>query len=121
MEPTLLVAFLNGAISPEAFQRAIADEVTVCHLAFRSGQIGHIVISEGPSKLITREFARHLLYAVAEERLPFEIANYVADCIIMSDSFELADGDVRDAIFFVADESRHPTRDETFAALRLLD
>lgn len=52
--------------------------------------------------------------------MPFELANYVADCIIMSDDFNFADNAVREAIYFVEDDSRPPTRDETLRALTLL-
>jgi hypothetical protein len=70
---------------------------------------------------VTRDGARRLLEAVANGRLPFESANYVADCIIMSDDFEFADDAARDAIFFIEDDSRPPSRDETMNALQSLD
>lgn len=58
---------------------------------------------------------------VADQRLPFELANCVADCIIMSDDFNFADDAAREAEFFVADDSRPPTREEALQAIAALD
>lgn len=80
--------------------------------------------------MVTRDGARRLLEAVADGRLPFDAANYLADCIVMNDDFEFADDAVRDAVFFVEDDSGRfstqdvewrPSREETLAALALLD
>lgn len=114
MEHSSLVEFLAGTLSPEALALNITAEVTACNEAFQAGEKGYIVITKGPSFEVTRDGARRLLNAVADERLPFELANYVADCIIMSDDFDFADEAVRDAIYFIADDSRPPTRDETY-------
>ncbi|NWK95624.1 hypothetical protein DM806_08055 [Sphingobium lactosutens] len=89
-----------------------------------------MVISDGPSFIVTKEGARRLLEALANEQLPFDAANYIADCIVMNDDFEFADDATRDAIFFVEDDSGRftardddwrPTRKDTLAALALLD
>jgi hypothetical protein len=95
--------------------------VTACNEAFKVGQMGHIIITDGPNFSVTKEGVRRLLAALADERLPFEMANYVADCVIMSDDFDFADEDTRDAVFFVADDSRPPTREETLQAIARLD
>ncbi|WKL56987.1 hypothetical protein Q1W73_15175 [Asticcacaulis sp. ZE23SCel15] len=121
MKYETLVLFLDGTLSPETLAFEIADEVASCNEAFKSGDIGYIVISDGPLKIVTRDSARRLLAAVAFDRLPFELANYVSDCIIMSDDFEFEDDIVRDAINFIEDDSRPPTHEETLEALRLLD
>jgi hypothetical protein len=63
---------------------------------------------------------RRLLTAIVENRLPIELANYVADCLIMSDDFNFADGAVRDAVHSVEDDSRAPTHNETIEALSVL-
>ena len=120
MEHASLVAFLTGRLSPESVCEEIAVEVVSCNSAFQAGEIGYISITDGTSFQVTREGAKRLLSAVAEERLSFELANYVADCIIMSDDFDFADEAVRDAIFFIEDDSRAPTLDETREALAML-
>ena len=120
MKHASLVAFLTGGLSPEAVGEEIAAEVTACNSAFQAGENGYIVITDGTLFQVTREGAKRLLSAVAEERLPFRLANYVADCIIMSDDFDFADEAVRDAIFFIEDDSRPPTLDETREALAML-
>jgi hypothetical protein len=120
MDHATLVGFLIGTISPEVLADEITAEVNACEVAFRAGENGYIVITDGPSFEVTREGAKRLLAAVAEERLPFELANYVADCIMMSDDFYFADDAVRDAVHFVEDDSRPPTRDETVEALAML-
>jgi hypothetical protein len=111
---------LTGTLSPEKLADEITAEVTACNSAFRAGENGYIVITDGTSFEVTRDGARRLLAAVAEDRLLFELANYVADCIIISDDFDFADDAVRDAVHFVEDDSRPPTRDETIKALEML-
>lgn len=120
MDHSSLVGFLTGSLSPEALADEIAVEVEACNSAFRAGENGYIVITDGPRFEVTREGAKRLLGAVVDERLSFEIANYIADCIIMSDDFDFADDASRDAIWFIEDDSRTPTREESLDALRLL-
>jgi hypothetical protein len=120
MDHATLVGFLIGTISPEGLTDEITTEVNACNDALRAGKNGHVIITDGPSFEVTREGAKRLLAAVAEDRLPFEFASYVADCITMSDDFDFADDAVKEAVYFVADESRKPTRDETGKALTLL-
>ena len=120
MEHASLVDFLTGKISPEALAKEINAEVIACNAAFHAGEQGYIVITDGPSFEVTRDGARRLLRAVADNRFSFELANYVADCIIMSHDFDFADDAVRDAMHFIEDDSRPPTRDETLNALAAL-
>ncbi|MXP28113.1 hypothetical protein GRI58_04660 [Porphyrobacter algicida] len=91
---------------------------------------GRVQVTQGPLFVVTRADARRLLEAVADNRLPFDAANYLADCIVMSDNFDFADEAVRDAIFFIEDDTGRfatgddnwqPSRTETVAALSLLD
>ncbi|MEG3155310.1 hypothetical protein [Sphingomonas sp. RB1R13] len=117
MEHASLVAFLNGHLSPEDFNSEIAAEVDACEHGFRSGGVGHIIVTDGPEIVITRDHARRLLKALADNRLPFLSANYTADCLVMSDDFDFADDAVPDAVHFVGDDSRAPTAGETEAAL----
>ena len=117
MKHASLVAFLNGDLSPEDFGREIAAEVTACEQGCRSGGVGHIIVTDGPETVVTRDHARRLLEVLAEDSLPFLSANYTADCLVMSDDFEFADDAVAEAIEFVADDSRPPTLEETKAAL----
>jgi hypothetical protein len=121
MEHASLVAFLKGELSPEDFGSEIAAEVDACEQGFRSGGVGQIIVTDGPETMVTREHARRLLKALADDGLPFLSANYTADCLVMSDDFEFADHAVAEAVQFVADDSRPPTPEETEAALAQLD
>lgn len=130
MQHSLIVEFLSGTVSPEILAAEMAAEVAAFRASLKATASGHVVISEGPLYLVTRDGARRLLEAVATGQLPFDAANYVADCIVMNDDFDFADEAVRDAIYFVEDDSGRyvageddwrPTRDETLAALALLD
>jgi hypothetical protein len=121
MEHSSLVAFLNGKLSPENLGREIAAEVDACEQGLRSGGVGHIIVTDGPETLVTREHVRRLLQALAEDRLPFLSANYFADGLMMSDDFDFADEAVTEAVEFVADDSRPPTPEETAAALAQLN
>ncbi|WP_308815235.1 hypothetical protein [Sphingomonas sp. GV3] len=120
MEHATLVGFLTGKLSPEVLVDEITTEVNACEASFRAVETGYIIITDGPPVEVTREGARRLLAAIADGRLPFQLANYVADCIIMSDDFDLADEAVREAVNFVADDSRPPMHDETIKALATL-
>jgi hypothetical protein len=117
MEHASLVAFLNGVSQPQAFAREIAAEVEACNSALAFGGVGSIIVTDGPSMVVTRESARRLLKAVADGSLSFEAANYVADALIMSDEFDFEDATVNDAIYFLGDDSRPPTSEEVRAAL----
>lgn len=129
MQHASIVSFLSGTLSPEALAAEISDEVAAFRAALKATRNGRIIVSDGPQFLINREGAKRLLEAVGNGRLPFDAANYVADCIVMNDNFEFADDATRDAIFFVEDDSGRfiaedddwrPTREETMAALALL-
>jgi hypothetical protein len=78
-------------------------------------------VTDGPSTVVTREHAKRLLTAVANGSLHFELANYVADGLIMSDDFEFEDSAVNEAVFFLEDDSRPPTVEEVEAARSQLD
>jgi hypothetical protein len=125
-----IVAFLTGKLSPEALADEIAAEVAAYRDALRLTAIGYISVSDGSLFLITNEAARRLLEAVLDERLLFNAANYVADCIIMNDDFDFADEAARDAIHYIEndigqlvaqDDNWRPPRDETLAAIALLN
>lgn len=130
MQHASIVGFLSGTLSPEALANEIAAEVAAFRAALRTTANGNIVVTDGPQFVVTKEGARRLLEAVADERLPFDAANYIADCIVMNDDFDFADDAARDAVFFIEDDSGRfvaqddnwrPTRAETLAALALLD
>ena len=80
MEHATLAGFLTGNLSPEVLANEITAEANACNASFRAGENGYIIITDGPAVEVTREGARRLLAALDEERLPFELANYVADC-----------------------------------------
>jgi hypothetical protein len=121
MKHPSLLAFLNGKLSPAAFAREIHDEVAERNIAFKAGENGYIVIEDGPPTIITRSHVRRLLGAVADKTLPFESANYAADCLIMSDDFDFEDQLVKEAIYFIEDDSVAPTEAETRELLSRLD
>lgn len=100
MQHSSIVGFLSGTILPEVLAAEIAAEVGAFRASLQATSSGHIVISDGPLYLVMRDGARRLLEAVANEQLPFDAANYIADCIVMNDDFEFADEAVRNAIFF---------------------
>ena len=120
MRHSSLIAFLSGALSPQAFANEIAPEVATFYASLRETRTARIRISGGPNFLLTKDGARRLLRAVANQEIPFDAAVYVADCIVASDAIRFADDDVREAIFFVEDDSRVPSRAETLEALALL-
>lgn len=130
MQHSSIVGFLSGTILPEVLAAEIAAEVGAFRASLQATSSGHIVISDGPLYLVMRDGARRLLEAVANEQLPFDAANYIADCIVMNDDFEFADEAVRNAIFFLEDDSERfvagednwrPTHEEIQAALARLD
>lgn len=130
MQHGSIVGFLSGTLPAEVLAEEIRLEVAAFRVALREMAQGNILISEGPRFVVTRDGARHLLEAVADDQLPFDAANYIADCIVMNDDFDFADEAVRDAVFFIEDDSGRfatqddewrPTREETLAALSLLD
>ena len=120
MDHSSLVAFLEGQLTPEQFGENAIAEVAACNESFHSDGVGYIVISDGPRIVVTRDHAKRLLEAIADERLPFEAANYAADCIIMSDDFEFADDAVKEAVYFVEDDSVAPTVGEVRNAIERL-
>lgn len=121
MNHALLVAFLRGEASARDFGRQIADEVVACQRDAARRGVGHVIISDGPETVVTREHARRLLRAMADGQLSVPAAIYTADCLIMSDAFDFADRAVADALYFIADESRPPTPTEIAAALAQLE
>lgn len=130
MQHASIVAFLSGTLTPENLTAEIGAEVASFRAALRETAEGHIQVSDGPNFVVTREGARRLLQAVADERLPYDTASYLADCIVMSDEFDFADEAVRDAVFFVEDDTGRfatgddewcPSRAETLAALARLE
>lgn len=130
MQHGSIVAFLSGTLSPESLAAEIGPEVARFRAALRDTAEGHIQVTNGPPFAVTREGARRLLVAVADDLLPYDAASYLADCIVMNDGFYFADEAARDAVFFIEDDTGRfatgiddwrPTRSETLAALALLD
>ena len=130
MQHGSIVAFLSGTLSPESLAAEIGPEVVRFRAALSATAEGRIQVTDGPLFVVTKEGARRLLEAVADERLPFDAANYLADCIVMNDDFDYADDAVRDVVFFIEDDSGRfvtgeddwrPTRADTLAALAHLD
>jgi hypothetical protein len=112
MKHSSLVAFLDGEMSPEQFSSEIAGEVDEFCASIKATQHGRIVITDGPETALTRDRARRLVRAVVDRALSFEAANYAADCIIMSHTFDWEDELAGEAVHFIADDSPPPTEDE---------
>jgi len=130
MQHGSIVAFLSGTLSPESLAAEIGPEVAHFRAALKETAEGRIEVSHGPTFEVTREGARRLLAAVADDRLPYDTAGYLADCIVMSDDFDFADEATRDAVFFIEDDTGRfatgndkwrPSRAETLTAMALLD
>jgi hypothetical protein len=117
MRHSSLLSFLNGEKSADELWQEIEAEVTNCLTATSKGEVGHVIITDGPETLITREYAEVLLRAFAEGSLPMKAASYIADAMIMSDDFDFADDEVTEALFYFSDESRPPSLQD-IAALR---
>lgn len=120
MNHASIVSFLSGILSPEAFAGEIKTEVATCVNSCANRGLGYVVVTDGPSTVITREHAARLLQALLDDRLPFDAVNYLADGLMMSEDFDFADAAVAEAIEFVADDSRPPRSDETRAVLSRL-
>lgn len=120
MEHSSLVAFLHGDLSPEAFERAISNEVNASEHGCKTEGMGYIIVPDGPPQVITRDHARRLLEAMVSDQLAFLAASYTADCLIMGDNFDFADEAVTEAIALIADDSRPPTHAETETAIARL-
>ncbi len=129
MQHASIVSFLSGTLSPEALACEISDEVAAFRVQLKATRNGRIIISDGPDFIVTKEGAKRLLEALLKETISFDMANYIADCITLSDHFEFADDATREAIFFLEDDSGrfitdddhwHPTSQATMAVLALL-
>ena len=105
MQHASLVAFLSGALTPEAFMTEIACEVAEFYADLQETSHGFILISDGPPFVMTPSAARRLLTAVSTGQVSSDAAVYVADCIVASDDIEFEDDVTRDAISFLEDDS----------------
>ena len=106
MRHSSLVSFLNGAISPSELWEQIEAEVGEWMGATsKLGGVGHVIITDGPVTLVTREHVAALLASLADAKLPLMAATFVADALIMSDDFEWEDDAIAEALFFLSDES----------------
>ena len=112
MQYSSLMSFLNGLTRPEHLFGEMADELAACLAAMAKGGSGHVLITNGPDVIVTRKQVGRLVEALAAGRLPLSAASYIADALIMSDDFDLADEAVSEAVFFLSDDSRPLTLDE---------
>ena len=118
MKHSSLVAFLNGEMPPPHFADEITAEVDQCTYGLKFPKNGRIVITEGPETVVTQAHIKRLLGAIADKTLSPEAASYVADCMIMSDSFDFGDDDlVLEAIHFAADGDNHPLPEDEVRGL----
>lgn len=120
MKHSVLVAFLDNAIDAKTFCSEIAAEFAAFKTSLAMHRIRSIILTDGPEVTVTRRQVKRLLEAVAARSLPFDLANYVADALIMSDDFEFEDNGVRDAIYFLSDDSRPPTIEDVKAVMEAL-
>lgn len=101
-----LVAFLNGAMSPQTLWKEIEAEVRECVAATAErGGVAPVILTAGPETQVTRRHVDVLLSAFVDAKLPLEAASYIADALILSDEFEWEDDAIAEAIFFLSDES----------------
>lgn len=101
-----LVAFLNGAMSAKALWNEIEAEVCECVTAMaKRGGVAPVILTGGPETQVTRTHVDVLLTAFAEAKLPLEAGSYIADALILSDTFEWEDDAIGEAIFFLSDDS----------------
>jgi hypothetical protein len=130
MDHNIIVQFFSGVLTPEDLGATMYAEVSYFRATVRETARGNILVSSGPRFIINRDGARRLLEAVANDRLPFDAANYLVDCIIMNDDFDFADEAVCDAILFLEndigrvtsrDEKWRPTLASTLRVLASLD
>ncbi|WP_294248433.1 hypothetical protein [uncultured Sphingomonas sp.] len=124
-----IVAFLSGTLSPETLAAEIKPEVARFRATLKKTGEGRVPALAGPPFVVTRQGARRLREAVAYDRLPYDTASYLADCIVMNDDLEFADEATRDAVFFIEDDTARfatgndewcPSQTETLAALAAL-
>lgn len=120
MQHASLIAFLDGDMSPVRFSEEITPDVDACRASIKATRHGRIIITDGPETVLTRDRIRRLLQAVVDKTLSFEAANYTADCIIMSHTFDWEDELVGEAVHFMADDYPPPTEDEVRSALSRL-
>ena len=120
MKHASLIAFLNGVLPAERFSAEIAGEVDAFCASIKATRQGQVVLTDGPETLLTRDHARRLVQAVIDEALSFEAANYIADGVIMSDSFSWDDDLVGELLHLLADDTPPPTEDEVRDLLELL-
>jgi len=104
-------------MSPVRFSDEITPEVEECCASIQAYQHGRIIITDGPETVLTLDRIRRLLQAVVDKTLSFEAANYTADCIIMSHTFDWEDELVGEAVHFMADDYPPLTEDEVRGAL----
>jgi hypothetical protein len=120
MEHALLVAFLEGRLTPEQFGDEVAEEVRACNLACAQTGEGRVSITPGPNTSVTRDHALRLLEAVFDQRLCLQIANYAATCIIFGD-YKFGDDVAKEAIWLIEmSDLDQPTTDDLRAVIERL-
>jgi hypothetical protein len=99
------MAFLNRLTPPEALAAEIEAEVAECQKKTSKGGAGGVIITSGPRTVITKRQTDVFLGALEAARIPLNAASYIADALILSEDFDFADEGVKEAIFYVSDES----------------
>lgn len=113
MQHSSLLSFLNAERTAGALWLEIQAEVRECLAACaKKGGFGHVILTKGPEAKISRKQVMVLLTALINGGLPLEAASYIADAIIMCDDFRWDDKSVREALYFLSDESQPITRAE---------
>ncbi len=120
MKHSSLASFLNGERPANELWREIEPEVRECLAACAKGGSGPVILTDGPHTQVVRNQVAVLLTALAEAKMPFDAASYIADALIMSDNFEWEDDAVAEALFFLSDESGPLTLAEIEEARRRL-
>ncbi|CAO1650218.1 hypothetical protein NYA22BAC_00667 [Parasphingorhabdus sp. NYA22] len=112
MKHSSIISFLRGEMSAGKFLQEVQVEVDRCIDDLKTKGFGNIIVNDGPLTIINRNHAARLFKSVLANELPIEVANYLADGLIMSEDFDFAEDETVEALHFLADDSRPPTIEE---------
>jgi len=120
MKHSSIISFLHGEMSAGEFLDEVQGEVDECIAGLKTKGVGNIIVKDGPLTIIYRKHAARLFKSVLANELSSEVANYLADGLVMSEDFDFADEVTLEALHFLADDSRRPTIEEIQSTLATL-
>lgn len=107
-------------MSAETFSEEVQSEVDECIAGLKSKGAGNTIVDDGPLKTINQKHVSLLFKSVLGNEISLEVANYLVDGLIMGEDFDFADDETTEALYFLADDSRPPTIEETQSMLATL-